>query len=215
VTGREYTLFRGGEVYSAGAVGFALLDDELRHNYGFEDYAPISPAYNVTAASGNLIHSLDNKNPVTELLHATASLHLGGGPRINLYLGILDSNGKTYLDICRINAGGPSKGILALDDDNCVAVGSQVQFLREPDNFQPKDTTEATLESGPDDQGELKFMSTSETMRETDFADSSSNVQVLDNKFLACSENGIILPSFAGGHRKSSAPGAWGSIRCS
>lgn len=56
-------------------------------------------------------------------------------------------------------------------------------------------------------------------MQEIDFGDNSSDVQVLDNQFLAFSENGIISSSLlssataSGSHRKSSAPGAWGSLR--
>lgn len=49
MTGEEYTLIRGQPLSATGAVGFALLDDDIRYDHGFEDYAPFSPVYTVTA----------------------------------------------------------------------------------------------------------------------------------------------------------------------
>ncbi|KAG8859319.1 hypothetical protein FRB96_004534 [Tulasnella sp. 330] len=131
VTGRPYTLLQGSKVWSDGAVGLAFLKGGLTSTHAFHGYEAFSKTYTVSKAESNLIHSLDDQNPVKQLLAAlpaiqggTSTGSLGSFKDMEIYLGTFTSGSDR---IYRLISGGPSKGILALESEDGPTEGTQVR----------------------------------------------------------------------------------------
>ncbi|KAG9013911.1 hypothetical protein FRB94_004291 [Tulasnella sp. JGI-2019a] len=209
VTGRPFTLLEGNKVWSDGAVGLALLNSVPKLSHSFYGYEAFSKPYTVSSAESNLIHSLDNRNPVKELLSASSSIQgglPGGGINaskdIDVYLGTLVDGSDTYQRIYQVSSGGPTKGILALNSESGPSVGTKVQFL-----YRPQDTMYNDPHSTPN-RPSLQFSSSSE---DTSHASDDEQEYKVTDSFFASSENGLVLSSSLGSW-VSSVPGAKSSF---
>ncbi|CAE7233919.1 unnamed protein product [Rhizoctonia solani] len=141
ITGRPFTLFKGANIFSDGAVGIALLDQASKNTtIDFDGIYAVSKPMEVTQAQTNLIETLDNGNPVESLMAAMKTSGTINKDQ-DIYLGVIsdstasdpnthDSGIRTckYNRLYRITAGGPSRGSLLLDATEGPQAGSKVQF---------------------------------------------------------------------------------------
>ncbi|KAI0775944.1 hypothetical protein BD413DRAFT_469773 [Trametes elegans] len=216
VTGRPYTLFHNDSIHSSGAVGVCLSSPTrpVTHSV-FPGLEPITRPMIVTSSEGNLVNALDNANPSGLLLHAirthpAVSPRVGQeiSPELRLYMATLkQKNGTHELDqVFFIMSGDPSRGSIALDTDAAPAEGALIQMFLLPPSATP-DVLGEVQEQRADSARRvhnLTFASTSlddmeasDTSTTTDDAETS----VLEDVFLAASENGSIVSRSAGsGH---------------
>ncbi|CAL1713447.1 unnamed protein product [Somion occarium] len=142
VTGRPFTLFHNKDIHSSGAVGMCINGfTPPRHNVVFPALKAITRACMVTSSEGNLVHTLDNKNPTEILLHGIERHKLMVNKDVNLafresqfYLWVAQED-KSPEQVFRINSGDPSRGTIALEGDLAPPVGSRVQMLHLPENY--------------------------------------------------------------------------------
>ncbi|KAG8904344.1 hypothetical protein FRC01_008770, partial [Tulasnella sp. 417] len=231
VTGLDQTLVRGSKPFGAGAVGLALLGEpQPKLERGFHGLKSISKTYSITSSASNLIYELDGKNPTKEALVAYNSVPLSEGETpatrkaADMYLGVLDesqpdSATPSFSMVYRVSAGGPSRGTISVDADVGPPTGSRVQFLHKP-ILQVADAT--VLQAQP---GSIQFVAASSVGEHGQGGRSSNVVRdslVLENVFVAHSENGVLIssPSSAAQLRAPSTwrctvPDSWGSLQWS
>ncbi|KAN0114252.1 hypothetical protein V8E52_006902 [Russula decolorans] len=185
VTGRPYTLIFNGSVSSSGAVGIALSAGRrptLRT--AFPRLRAITPPLQVTRSEGNLVNELDNRNPTALLICAIEQSALVGkaGKDDAFYLGVL-RDGELW-QIHRIMSGAPSRGTMALESDTAPGEGSSVQLF-----YCPKDTAAPPQATS---KNSLTFVALPQS--ESALAGQGEDtVTVLEDTFLAASENGFMI----------------------
>ncbi|KAI0375818.1 hypothetical protein BV20DRAFT_18529 [Pilatotrama ljubarskyi] len=209
ITGRPYTLFHNDSIHSSGAVGVCLSSPIRPYTQSaFPGLEAITRPMIVTSSEGNLVNALDNANPSRLLLHAIQS-HPSLGPlaeqgissELKLYMGTLKQKGGTHeLDqLYYVMSGDPSRGSLALDTDAAPAEGALVQVFL----LLPSAAVDAIGEvqkqrdaNGARRTRSLTFVSTSIEEMEGSPASlpgQDSETRVLEDVFLAASENGCIV----------------------
>ncbi len=90
----------------------------------------IRRADHTTSIEGNLVHSIDNKNPSRLLLDAIAKLDSAAKDDtyyIGTYSSATYSPGATPDKLYNIMSGDPSRGTLALEGDSSPTEGARVQ----------------------------------------------------------------------------------------
>ncbi|KDN48808.1 hypothetical protein RSAG8_02795, partial [Rhizoctonia solani AG-8 WAC10335] len=212
ITGRPFTLFKGANIFSDGAVGIALLDQSSPNTtMSFDSIHAVSKPMEVTQAQTNLIETLDNGNPVESLM---AAMKTSG--RIDkdqdIYLGVLSDTASpdvrdsgihtcNYSRIYRITAGGPSRGSLLLDATEGPQAGTKVQFATtSPSQKSSKarigsDRASPTVSLGVLAESHMQASST------------GSDVRVANNLFAGASENGLAVKNGQGRPWICSIPG--------
>ncbi|KAF8886103.1 hypothetical protein CPB85DRAFT_1420049 [Mucidula mucida] len=71
ITGRPFTLFHNSNIYDSGAVGLALINrPRLTSTLDFLGLSALSEPMTVTQSKGNLVNTLDGRNPTQLLLDA-------------------------------------------------------------------------------------------------------------------------------------------------
>ncbi|KAL1946525.1 hypothetical protein VTO73DRAFT_14629 [Trametes versicolor] len=223
VTGRPYTLFHNDRIHSDGAVGVCLSSGTRPTTYSvFPGLEAITRPMIVTSSEGNLVNSLDNANPSGLLLHAlknhpaVAGTAQGISPELRLYIGTLQqkAGGHELVRLSYIMSGDPSRGSIALDTDAAPAEGALVQMFLLPPSASPDVLGEVQKYSGTTGP-RLAFASTS--LDEAEARSLSEEIEdngatVLEDTFLAASENGCIVSRSAEGESerswKCAVPGA-------
>ncbi|CAE6480101.1 unnamed protein product [Rhizoctonia solani] len=204
INGRPFTLFKGTNIFSDGAVGIALLDQpSQKTTMNFDGIHALSEPMEVTQAQTNLVEALDNSNPVEGLVAAMRisgtidkdqDVYLG-----DVYLGVIDSassDSKThgsvtrtykYSRLFRITAGGPSRGSLLLDATEGPQAGTKVQFATASSPQKDSDTWAISDQVSP--TLSLSVLAESHTQATS----TGSDVRVANNLFAGASENGLAL----------------------
>ncbi|KAJ6620788.1 hypothetical protein B0H10DRAFT_2020620 [Mycena sp. CBHHK59/15] len=197
ITGRPVTLFKDDKIYESGAVGVALKHLKSKANVQFIGMKPLSPPMTVTQAEGNLIISLDHKNPTQLLLTAiqktdietAASESLKDNDEFSLATLQVGEPNQMY----NIMSGDPSRGTISLRSMSAPHIGAQVQFFHRP---------RSTILTIPDKLSRpanlrrtLGFMACPETRKYDHPAlpDPDGIAYTLSDTFLAGSEGGFIL----------------------
>ncbi|KAJ7935490.1 hypothetical protein B0H13DRAFT_1447387, partial [Mycena leptocephala] len=119
ITGRPVTLFKSEKIYESGAVGLALRHPKANHTrVQFLGMKALSSPMVVTQAEGNLVISLDNKNPTQLLLAAIRASGIEFRPsdsfRDNDEFSLAALDADKPRQMCSIMSGDPSRGIIAL-----------------------------------------------------------------------------------------------------
>ncbi|KAJ7696020.1 hypothetical protein B0H17DRAFT_1054600 [Mycena rosella] len=198
ITGRPVTLFKGDKIYESGAVGVALRNSKATADVQFLGMKPLSSPMVVTRAEGNLVISLEDKNPTQLLLTAIRNAGIESiGPESlkdndEFSLATLQA-GKPH-QMCNILSGDPSRGTMALRSLSAPPVGAQVQFF-----YRPKSTSATIpqeLTRPPSPRHTLGFIVCPE-MREythpSTVGEGSDGVaHIFHDTFLAGSEGGFI-----------------------
>ncbi|VDB91789.1 unnamed protein product [Peniophora sp. CBMAI 1063] len=210
VTGRPFTLLRDGNVHSSGAVGLAILKATPSLRTTFDGLHPLSPVMKVTAAEGNLIHTLNDGNPSQLLLDAIRSTGLYGenAKEDNFVLGVSTSPEVLHQRAFRITSGDPKRGTLALETDATITEGLFVQFFK---SSTPSDVAQ------PDRTPSISFMTTSDaagTRAQDGHAGSVDveSVRIIEGAFVAGSENGWTVAQADEEAWACSVPGASTSV---
>lgn len=201
VTGRPYTLIFNGSVKSSGAVGLALSAGRRPVSQtAFPGLRAITAPLRVTRSEGNLVNELDNANPTALLISAiekSALLTAGhSADDDEFYLGVLRDDGELW-QVHRIVAGGPSRGTMALETETAPGEGTSVQlFRRLPLNH---DGAPAAVLPGHA-KNTLAFVAAASLPVGDDAAAAAlveegdgGGVTVLEDTFVAASENGFML----------------------
>ncbi|KAK0477001.1 hypothetical protein IW261DRAFT_1339028 [Armillaria novae-zelandiae] len=197
ITGRPVTLFQNQRIWDSGAVGVALTNvKNVRSMLDYHGLVSLSSVMTVTEMEGNLVNTLDRRNP-TQLLLSAIREH-------NLDVTSLKTEEEFYLmtedtqivSAYTITAGDPSRGTISLNTDQGPGVGSRVRFYHRPKSLSGRELTiekpRATM---------FKFM----------VADDSVSVQsdaILDGVFFSASENGFLYQQ----HAACSIPGATATL---
>ncbi|CAE6478097.1 hypothetical protein ACGC1H_002740 [Rhizoctonia solani] len=200
ITGRPFTLFKGTNIFSDGAVGIALLDQPSQNiTMSFDSIHAVSKPMEVTQAQTNLIEALDNGNPVESLMVAMkASATIDKDQ--DIYLGVMDGSTSfnpkahdsgertyNYSQIYRITAGGPSQGSLLLDATEGPQAGTKVQFATTSPSQKSSKTWTVSNQALP--TFSLSVLAESHMQNSS----TGSDVRVADNLFAGASENGLTL----------------------
>ncbi|KAI0720299.1 hypothetical protein C8T65DRAFT_634070 [Cerioporus squamosus] len=225
VTGRPYTLFHNDSIHSDGAVGMCLSSGSRSKPFSeYPGLEAITRPMVVTSVEGNLVNAVDNANPSRLLLHAiqthpavaASAEHISKDLR--LYLGTLKQAGSSHqLDqLFYITSGDPSRGSIALDTDTAPAEGSLMQFFLLPPTTKPDILNEVLSPSIS--SRSLTFASTSmDDLNITVVTAESSGTVILQDTFVAASENGCIVSRAEGGKSerpwKCSVPGSLVGLR--
>ncbi|KAF7767884.1 hypothetical protein Agabi119p4_7127 [Agaricus bisporus var. burnettii] len=215
VTGRPVTLFQNHEIFSSGAVGL-VFERKTCLAVDFLDVTKISPVMTVTKSEGNMVNSLDNKNPTQLLLSAIKQSGLKAHAsdwlkeEEQFSLAALSSSGKVDR-VYKITAGDPSRGSISLDSPYAPTLGTQVQFLHRPSSSLPNLALSQLHRSA------FNFLTVSEEVYASSRPNSQEDFElVLENTFLASSENGFVLGRDEGekngGNVKCSLAGSLGSF---
>ncbi|KAK0200713.1 hypothetical protein DFS33DRAFT_1070650 [Desarmillaria ectypa] len=195
ITGRPVTLFQNQRIWDSGAVGIALTHAKnARSMLDYHGLVSLSSAMTVSESEGNLVNTLDGRNP-TQLLLSAIREH-------NLTVTSLKVDEEFYLmtedtEIAyTITAGDPSRGTISLNTDQGLGVGSRVRFYH-----RPKTSLGRTLTFEEPRATMFKFM----------VADDSVSVKsdaILDGVFFSASENGFLYQQ----HGACTIPGATATL---
>jgi len=187
VTGRPYTLIFNGSVASSGAVGIALSAGRRPTlQTKFPGLRAITPQLRVTRSEGNLVNELDDRNPTALLVSAIEKSTLSGkaAKEDEFYLGVL-RDGELW-QVHRIVSGGPSRGMMALETETAPGEGTSVQLFHSPnDAAAPTAPPHAAKDA-------LTFIAVPQC-ESTIAGQGEDTVTVLEDRFLAASENGFML----------------------
>ncbi|KAJ6557333.1 hypothetical protein DFH09DRAFT_1163812 [Mycena vulgaris] len=198
ITGRPVTLFKGDKIYESGAVGVALRNPKANARVQFLGMMPLSSPMVVTEAEGNLVISLDNKNPTQLLLAAiqksgiesVASTSLKDNDEFSL---ATLRSGEPH-QMCNIMSGDPSRGTMALRSMSAPPIGAQVQFFHRPKSTMPTIPQELTHPSSA--RHTLGFIACPETRQYTHPAAADAGpdgvAHIFHDTFLAGSEGGFV-----------------------
>ncbi|KAF8258886.1 hypothetical protein EI94DRAFT_1669339 [Lactarius quietus] len=184
VTGRPYTLIFNGYVKSSGAVGLALsAGPRPVSQTSFPGLRAITAPLKVTQSEGNLISELDNTNP-TELL--ISAMESGAAKDDEFYMGVL-RDGELW-QLHHILAGGPSRGTMALDTETAPGEGTSVQLFHRPMS------SKIAPAAGALPKNTLAFVASPQVGHDmVEEVGSEDDVTVLQDTFVAASENGFML----------------------
>ncbi|PBK69330.1 hypothetical protein ARMSODRAFT_1018757 [Armillaria solidipes] len=195
ITGRPVTLFQNQRIWDSGAVGVALTNAKnVRSTLDYHGLVSLSSVMTVTEAEGNLVNTLDRRNP-TQLLLSAIREH-------NLAVTSLKTEEEFYLMTedtqiaYTITAGDPSRGTISLNTDQGPGVGSRVRFYHRPKSSLGR---------------KLTFEAPRATMFKFMVADDSVSVQsdaILDGVFFSASENGFLYQQ----HAACTIPGATATL---
>ncbi|KAI0265603.1 hypothetical protein BC834DRAFT_924224 [Gloeopeniophorella convolvens] len=190
VTGRPFTLIHDDAVYSSGAVGVALsASPRPALQTSFIGLRAMSAPLMVTQSEGNLINELDSANPTSLLISAIEKSALSGEAAKDdeFYLGVL-RNGKLW-QVHHIMSGGPSRGTMSLDTETAPVEGTLVQLFHRPRtgavSAAPPSAAKHTLTFTASIQPDAAPPPAVES--------ADSEVTVLDDAFVAASENGFMV----------------------
>ncbi|KAF8208764.1 hypothetical protein K438DRAFT_2012730 [Mycena galopus ATCC 62051] len=210
ITGRPVTLFQDDKIYGAGAVGLALRRPKANARVTFLGMEPFCPPMLVTKAEGNLVISLDNKNP-TQLLLAAIQAAGADSAASGLFkdsdaFSLATLQGEELHQMYAIMSGDPSRGTIALRSMSSPPVGSRVQFWHRPKSRAATVDLE-TINPWNSRQKTLGFMTCEQTrdVRPADAEDEPPHI--VTDTFLAASEGGFISSRALNG--RSEAP--WSS----
>ncbi|KAF8133908.1 hypothetical protein EV363DRAFT_1324918, partial [Boletus edulis] len=222
ITGRPVTLFYNGSILSSGAVGIALTSSVPSPpsvlTLSFPPLVALSTDLGVTSSEGNLILSLDSRNPTQLLLsaiqgHGLTCLHTTWvGKEDEFYVGVIDPSSQQLAQLHRISAGDPSRGAIALDSLSAPREGSIVRLYHLP-RGSVQDAPKHFLDSINSNSISLfvapEMNPTASLGNEiADDSVADSDHSVVPNTFLAASENGFTLSRGAQGPWKCVVPGA-------
>ncbi|KZT64251.1 hypothetical protein DAEQUDRAFT_815115 [Daedalea quercina L-15889] len=223
VTGRPYTLFHGGSVYSSGAVGLCIHSSPRPELYvNFPGLQALTPPMLVTESEGNLVLALDGKNPSRVLLSAIEarknfspaddqSAKLLKVMKDDLFfLGVLENNAEhgssKICQVYHINSGDPSRGSLALESESAPSQGTKVQIYRSLAHAKPDMLSRYKHSSSG--EGKLRRMvfavAPSDLMPNE--SEEHAETLVLEDTFLTASENGFIMDRYDDDETKSERP---------
>jgi len=190
VTGRPYTLIHNGSVHSTGAVGIALsAGPRPALQTAYPGLRAITPPLKVTASEGNLVHELDNRNPIALLISAIEESALVGKAAKDdeFYLGVLRDGDDELRQVHHITSGGPSRGTMALETETAPGEGTSVQLFHRPsDAAAPSSSPYATKNT-------LTFVAAPQADSAAPAEERGDAVTVLNDVFVAASENGFML----------------------
>ncbi|KAN0127973.1 hypothetical protein V8E53_014227 [Lactarius tabidus] len=210
VTGRSHTLIFNGSVKSSGAVGLALSGGPRPVTQtAFPGLCAITAPLKVTQSEGNLINELDNANPTALLVSAIEKSTLAGNAAKDdeFYLGVLRDDELWQLH--HIMAGGPSRGTMALDTETAPGEGTSVQLFHRPRNRDIVPAAEVLSKNT------LAFVASPQVGDDV-FApleeEGGDDVTVLEDTFVAASENGFMLRRGDEAAWTCIAPGAQASL---
>ncbi|KAJ7288536.1 hypothetical protein C8J57DRAFT_1280598 [Mycena rebaudengoi] len=205
VTGRPFTLFRNDKIYDSGAVGVAVKHPKSNVQVKFLGMKPLSSPMVVTQAEGNLVISLDYKNPTQLLLAAIkeAGVETSGSDSLKdndeFSLGTLQSGEPQQM--FNIMSGDPSRGTIALKSMSAPPAGVQVQFFHRSKSTGLSIPKELSRPS--EGRHTLGFISCPETRQYVHpplgAAVPDGIDQVYADMFLAGSDSGYILSRSHGG----------------
>ncbi|KAI0049398.1 hypothetical protein FA95DRAFT_1538192 [Auriscalpium vulgare] len=205
-TGLPFTLIENSSLHSSGAVGIALTSGRrpsLMLQYpGLEE---IAPPMTVTASDGNLIHGLDGSNPTKMLMSAIEQQKLSGDEAKDDEFCLMILKFGMPWEVHRIMAGGPSRGIMALESEIAPAEGAIVQLCH-----RPRDKVPNAFMAPPTDRA-VTFVNTASDLSSTPQSDlSESDVhgfdEVFGSTFLSASENGFIVGRSKGVGSEGNSP---------
>ncbi|KAJ7505461.1 hypothetical protein B0H11DRAFT_1978824 [Mycena galericulata] len=214
ITGRPVTLFHGNKIHGSGAVGIALRHPKASARVQFLGMKPLSLPMVVTQAEGNLVISLDNKNPTQLLLsairnsdvHSVASDLLKDNAEFSL---ATLQDGRPH-QMCNIMSGDPSRGTIALRSMSAPPIGAWVQFFHRPKSTILAIPQDLTQPSSP--RHALAFIACSETRQYTHPVGNDEGLDdiahVFADTYLAGSEGGFISSRSQEGD--SEAPWSYG-----
>jgi len=190
VTGRPYTLIHNGSVHSAGAVGIALCaGPRPALQTAYPGLRAISQSLTVTASEGNLVLELDKRNPVALLISAIEeSVLLGNAAKDDeFYLGVIRDGDGELSQVHHIMSGGPSRGIMALETETAPGEGTTVQLFHRPSDVSAPSTPPHAAKNT------LTFMAAPQFDSIPSEEKGDASITVLDDVFVAASENGFVL----------------------
>ncbi|KAJ7758552.1 hypothetical protein DFH07DRAFT_818510 [Mycena maculata] len=195
ITGRPITLFQGDKIHESGAVGVALKHPKASARVQFLGMKPLCSPMVITQAEGNLVITLDDKNP-TQLLLAgirDSSIQFASSDSLkdNAEFSLATLKGDEPHQMCNIMSGDPSRGTIALRSMSAPPTGARVQFFHRPKSTIPAIPRELTHPSSP--RHTLGFMACPE-MRQYTHAEGADEgiAHVFHDTFLAGSEGGFI-----------------------
>ncbi|KAJ7043952.1 hypothetical protein C8F04DRAFT_1207163 [Mycena alexandri] len=192
ITGRPVTLFQGDKIYGSGAVGVALKSTKVRASVQFLGMKALSSPMTVTQAEGNLVISLDKKNPTQLLLSAVRASGIESASlKDNDEFSLATLEAGEPHQMCNIMSGDPSRGTIALRSMSAPSVGAQVQFFHRPKSANVSIPREITHPSSS--RHMLGFMACPELQQYANLEEATDGVAVvLQDTFLAASEGGFI-----------------------
>ncbi|KAJ7459710.1 hypothetical protein FB451DRAFT_1045736 [Mycena latifolia] len=199
ITGRPVTLFQGEKIYDSGAVGLALRNPKANARVQFLGMKPLGSPMVVTQAEGNLVISLDGKNPTQLLLSAIkksgiVSVRSSLKDNDEFSLATLRAGEVSPHQMCNIMSGDPSRGTMAVRSMSAPPIGAQVQFFHRPKSTIP--TIPQDLTHPPSLRQTLGFIACPETRQYTHPSPvvevSDGIAHIFHDTFLAGSEGGFI-----------------------
>lgn len=197
LTGRPFTLFHNGRVHSSGAVGIAFPSTPTLE-LAFPPLVALTPPLPITSSEGNLLLSIDSRNPTRLLLSAIQEKGFSFCPHTALvgkedafYVGVIE-NGD-LAQVHRISSGDPSRGTIALDTNIAPREGSTVRLYH-----LPRQTCGVTISTIPDFIAKLSLsllvspeIESSSSPAPDSHSDDDGTVTF--ESFIAASENGVVL----------------------
>ncbi|KAF8886096.1 hypothetical protein CPB85DRAFT_1336656, partial [Mucidula mucida] len=128
ITGRPFTLFRNNDIHDSGAVGLALNHrPRLTYTLDFLGLSALSEPMTVTQSEGNLVNTLDGRNPTQLLLDAREKK----GMNVATSRWFKDEE-QFYVVLGKrvytITAGDPFRGTISLSGADGPGLGTRVQF---------------------------------------------------------------------------------------
>lgn len=197
LTGRPFTLFHNGRVHSSGAVGIAIPSPTPLLNLTFPPLVALTPPLRITSSEGNLILSIDSRNPTRLLLSAIQEKGLSFCPNTTLagkegafYVGVIENDKLSQVH--RISSGDPSRGTIALDTNMAPREGSTVRLYHLPKTSNV--TTSTISDSTPKRSLSLLVSSEIEPLPSPPLESHPGDCgTVAFDSFIAASENGIVL----------------------
>ncbi|GLB45542.1 hypothetical protein LshimejAT787_2301020 [Lyophyllum shimeji] len=213
ITGRPVTLFHNDNIYDSGAVGLAFRRAPgASAQTEFSGVLPISPVMTVTDCEGNMLNALDDTNPTQLLLDAIRKTGIAMDASQSFkdeetfLLGVVP-NAAEPQQMYSITAGDPWRGNISLASQNAPAVGTQVQVcapihlmanseIRPSWQFfhRPKSAKVEVPMTRPrsNDTSALRFLACAEIPFDS-VEVGDGEVEVLQDAFIAASENGFVL----------------------
>ncbi|KAJ6512124.1 hypothetical protein C8R47DRAFT_1034095 [Mycena vitilis] len=203
ITGRPVTLFKGDKIYGSGAVGLALRHPKADNTrVQFLGMQALSSPMTVTQAEGNLVISLDNKNPTQQLLAAirASGIKLAASDSLkdNDEFSLATLQADEPYQMSNIISGDPSRGTIALRSLSSPPIGARVQFFHRPKSTVTTIPREITHPASS--RRMLGLITCPESRRythSTDVADDAAHI--FQDTFLAGSEEGFITSRSRGG----------------
>ncbi|KAG8805883.1 hypothetical protein FRC19_007609 [Serendipita sp. 401] len=195
ITGRPFTIFESGSIYSDGAVGVAIAGTKaLGIHPNFSSLRPIGIPLLTTSAASNIIYTMNNlpaADILAQLLGSRVNANVEDRPTI--YLGVLDAQGKITRTFS-VLAGSPSRGALLLDGEHSPTVGSKVQFLISAhdtlDHFDI--TTPPMTQEGSAIDAHFACLSPMDANSSSSMTPSNDET-IIYSRFLVASENGFMM----------------------